>query len=114
MAAGLPVVCFDTGNNRSLLADSGYYAEPGSDESLAAAVLQALADPETARRKGDAGRERVRQRFSLEHCRAFLLDHYAQLSGKGWQQIRDGHPESKSVAWFTVFKEQGRGSGENE
>lgn len=82
MAAGLPVVCFDTGNNRSLLADSGYYAEPGSDESLAAAVLQALADQEKARRKGDAGRERVRQRFSLEHCRTFLLDHYAQLSGR--------------------------------
>lgn len=82
MAAGLPVVCFDTGTNRSLLADSGYYAEPGSDESLAAAVVRALADQETARRKGEAGRERVRQRFSLDHCRAFLLEHYAQLRGK--------------------------------
>lgn len=82
MAAGLPVVCFDTDNNRSLLAGSGYYADPGSDESLADAVVQALADQETARRKGNKGRERVRQRFSLEHCRAFLLDHYAQLSGR--------------------------------
>ena len=82
MAAGLPVVCFDTGNNRSLLGDSGYYAEPGSDESLAAAVVQALTDQETARRKGEAGREKVRQRFSLDHCRAFLLEHYAELSGK--------------------------------
>ncbi|MHB8810777.1 MAG: glycosyltransferase family 4 protein [Desulfobulbaceae bacterium] len=82
MAAGLPVVCFDTDNNRSLLADSGYYAKPGSDESLAAAVVQALADQETARRKGDAGRERVRQRFSLDHCRAFLLEHYAELRGR--------------------------------
>jgi glycosyltransferase involved in cell wall biosynthesis len=82
MAAGLPVVCFDTGNNRSLLGDSGYYAEPGSDESLTVAVIQALADQETARRKGDAGRERVRQRFSMDHCRAFLLEHYGQLSGK--------------------------------
>lgn len=83
MAAGLPVVCFDTDNNRRLLAESGYYAAPGSDESLAVAVVQALGDQETARRKGDAGRERVRQRFSMEHCRAFLLGHYAQLCGRG-------------------------------
>lgn len=80
MAAGLPVVCFDTGNNRSLLADSGYYAEPGSDESLAATVVQTLADQETARRKGDAGRERVRQRFSMKCCSSFLLEHYGQLA----------------------------------
>ena len=83
MAAGLPVVCFDTATNRSLLGESGYYAEPGSDEALAAAVAQVLADPETARRRAQNGRERIRQYYSLNHCREFLLSHYAQLGGKG-------------------------------
>jgi glycosyltransferase involved in cell wall biosynthesis len=83
MAAGLPVVCFDTENNRRFLADCGYYAQPGSDQSLAEAVIQALEDQEAARRKGNAGRETVRQRFSMDRCRTFLLEHYSQLSKRG-------------------------------
>jgi glycosyltransferase involved in cell wall biosynthesis len=79
MAAGLPVVCFDTANNRSLLAECGYYADPGSDESLAETVVHVLEDQETARRKADSGRERIRQRYSMSHCREFLLKNYAQL-----------------------------------
>lgn len=83
MAAGLPVVCFDTENNRRFLADCGYYAQPGSDQSLAEVVIQALDDQEGARQKGNAGRETVRQRFSMDRCRAFLLEHYSQLSKRG-------------------------------
>lgn len=82
MAAGLPVVCFATENNRRLLGDSGYFAEPGSDRSLAELVLQALADPETAQRKGNTAREMVRQRFSMAACRDLLLAHYAALREK--------------------------------
>ncbi len=83
MAAGLPVVCFNTVNNRSLLADGGYYADPGTDESLAEAVVHVLDDPETAHRKAEIGRELILQRFSMTRCRDFLLVNYAQLSGRG-------------------------------
>ncbi|HBI15661.1 MAG TPA: hypothetical protein DDY20_09140 [Desulfobulbaceae bacterium] len=93
MAAGLPVVCFDTGNNRRLLADSGFYADPGSDQSLAAAVFKALGDHEAACRKADEGRNRVRRHFSMDRCRDVLLGQYAKLSGRDEATMRRPDPD---------------------
>lgn len=39
MGAGLPVVCFDTPNNRRYLGDGGSYAADNTAESLASAIL---------------------------------------------------------------------------
>lgn len=83
MAAGLPVVCFDTENNRRILAESGYFAELGSDESLADSVVHAMKDEETARHKAEAGRERIRQHYSMNQCRKFLLKQYKELRRGG-------------------------------
>lgn len=82
MAAGLPVVCFDTLNNRSLLAECGYYADPDSDESLAKKVIEALDDHETAKCKASSGRERIHRSYSMSYCREILLEHYTGLRRK--------------------------------
>ena len=63
MGAGLPVVCFDTNNNRQILGESGYYAKA---ESLIEELEAVLVEPEMARKKGEAGLERVRQEFSWD------------------------------------------------
>ena len=64
MAAGLPVACFDTANNRHMLGSSGYFAPSGDAAGLAAAIRAALADRDAARRRGNEGRRAVRDRYS--------------------------------------------------
>jgi len=61
MGAGLPVVCFDTNSNRQILGEGGYYAKA---ESLIDEIEVVLAEPEIASKKGEVGKERVRQEFS--------------------------------------------------
>jgi len=59
MSTGLPIVAFDTPVSREYLGDLGLCAEPGSVEGLANNILSLLADPQAARRRGQALRERV-------------------------------------------------------
>lgn len=61
MAAGLPVVAYDTPTNRSILGDLGTYASRGDEESLARAVGDVARDPVTMRAVGGALRDRARQ-----------------------------------------------------
>ncbi|MBM9538210.1 glycosyltransferase [Desulfobulbus alkaliphilus] len=82
MAAGLPVVCFDTTNNRSLLGESGYYAAPGS-EAFTRAIEQAAVDREEGRRRGQAGRRVIQEHFSMAAVRETLLRSYVKLKAGG-------------------------------
>ncbi len=66
MGAGLPVVCFDTENNREYLSDGGEYARVVSSVGLSDATLRLLRDPELRRRKGEANRVRAAERFSWD------------------------------------------------
>ena len=59
MSTGLPIVAFDTPVSREYLGDLGLCADPGSVEGLANNILSLLADPQAARRRGQALRERV-------------------------------------------------------
>lgn len=61
MGAGLPVVCFDTRSNRQILGEGGYYAKA---ETLVEQIEVALAEPEQAGERGEAGRVRVNKEFS--------------------------------------------------
>ena len=79
MAVGRSVVCFDTGNNRSLLGDLGYYANQ-TDQTFAQAILAAADDaPEERRRRGAEARVRAGHEFSLAGIRAILIRHYRSM-----------------------------------
>jgi len=80
MAAGLPVVCFETENNSRILGSSGYFVPVGDVMALAEAVAAVLADPEQARRKGEQGRERVRVRYSSTAVGKELTRIYSRFS----------------------------------
>lgn len=68
MAAARPVVLTDVGGCRDLVTPGveGWLVPPGDVEALAAALLEALADPERQRLYGRRGREKVRRTFGLE------------------------------------------------
>jgi glycosyltransferase involved in cell wall biosynthesis len=65
MAAGKPVIAANAGGPREIVADgeTGILFEPGSPESLAAAIRRLLQDQRLRQRMGEAGRERVMEHF---------------------------------------------------
>jgi glycosyltransferase involved in cell wall biosynthesis len=64
MAAGLPVVCFDTPNNRDMLAGDGFFAPDGDVGALADQLESAIYNSERADRIGGAGQQRAERLFS--------------------------------------------------
>ncbi len=68
MAAARPVVLTDVGGCRDLVTPGveGWLVPPGNVEALAAALLEALDNPERQRLFGRRGREKVRRAFGLE------------------------------------------------
>jgi glycosyltransferase involved in cell wall biosynthesis len=71
MATGLPVVTLDVPPLAEIVrpGEEGLLFAEGDVDALAAHVSALLADPERARRMGEAGRERVVARFSWQrHC----------------------------------------------
>jgi glycosyltransferase involved in cell wall biosynthesis len=66
MAHGRPVVASAVGGLLDLVSDgvTGIHVPPGDVPALRAALERLLADRELRRRLGEAGRERVRERFS--------------------------------------------------
>jgi len=66
MAAGCPLVVTDVGGNRELIESgvTGYLVPPGDAAGIARHVLELLRDPGLRRRMGEAGRARVRSRFT--------------------------------------------------
>jgi glycosyltransferase involved in cell wall biosynthesis len=71
MALGKPVVCTATPGRDAALADgtTGLLVEPGSVESLRAAIRQVLENPSAAQAMGDRARDRV---VSVASFEAFL------------------------------------------
>jgi glycosyltransferase involved in cell wall biosynthesis len=82
MAAGLPVVCFDTPNNRAMLGESGCYASAdGADGGLVDAIAELAADPARARHLGVQARARVAAEYSWDASAETLLDLYYDCLG---------------------------------
>lgn len=81
MAAGLPVVCFDTPNNREILGEHGCYASAGSADALVECVAELAADREGARRRGLAGQQRARASYSWDASAAILERLYRDSLG---------------------------------
>jgi glycosyltransferase involved in cell wall biosynthesis len=78
MAAGLPVVCTDSGGNAELVADGATgLIVPAHDADLVVEGLAALrSDPVSARAMGQAGRTRVLSEFSVGSMVAGYLSAY--------------------------------------
>jgi glycosyltransferase involved in cell wall biosynthesis len=82
MACGLPVVTPAEGGGVEIVVDgvTGLHVEPRNPDALAAAILELLRDPSNAKAMGAAGRERVRQFFSLDRLIAEMTALYREIS----------------------------------
>lgn len=67
-ACGIPIIASRVGGIPEAVEDglNGYLLEPGDSAALAARLLELLGDPARRAAMGQAGRERVLERFSLE------------------------------------------------
>ncbi len=79
MAAGLPIVAFDTPVHREYLGALGFYAPMGDARGLATAVETALADPLRSAQQGQALRSRAIASFTWHHAAAQIEAVYAEL-----------------------------------
>lgn len=79
MATGLPVVSTRVGGIPELILDgaNGFLTPPGDAAALAAALARYVSDPELARQHGAAGRECIKQRYSMNA----MLSAYVTLYG---------------------------------
>jgi len=78
MGAGLPVVCFDTKNNRKYLDDGGIYADDTTPESLAQAIMKLVISRELREAKGVINRRRA-ELFSWEASAEKLEKLYQEI-----------------------------------
>jgi glycosyltransferase involved in cell wall biosynthesis len=88
MAAGLPVVAFDTPVHREYLGELGVYAPAGDAAGLAAAIAWALDHPEAARRAAHALRARVVSCYTWDHAAEAIEQMYGQLRDANLQGNR--------------------------
>lgn len=100
-ASGLPVVATNVGGTPELVEDgvTGFLIEPKNPARIAEAVLRLLDSPETARRMGQAGAERMRRHFSLDACvDAHVRMYNAVLSRAGAAVLADSQPAAMEGA----------------
>ena len=81
LAAGLPVACFATPNNRKFLGKTGWYAEEKTPAALARAITAILDDPDRARRRAEQGRRIVQEHYSMTGVGNKLHQFYDRLLG---------------------------------
>ena len=75
MAAGLPVVCFDTPNNRALLGANGYYAQ--RDGGSFRQMIESAVDDQPGRlERGRSGQHVILDSYSLGNVERVLTHHY--------------------------------------
>ena len=79
MAAGLPVVCYDSPNNNEILASGGFLADRSAGvSSLLLSLKQALSSPEEAQRRGKIARTRAEKRYSWDAAAAKVYAVYQE------------------------------------
>jgi L-malate glycosyltransferase len=84
MAAGNPVVATRVGAAADAVVDgeTGRLVPPADPAALAAAIEELLADPARARRMGEAGRARARERYAADAVIPKLEALYEELAGR--------------------------------
>lgn len=79
MGAGLPVVCYDTPNNRDILNNDGYFAEPGNVDDLLAGVQRALTEKNVSKEIATRNRQRVTEMFSWDRTVDNIMTAYKRV-----------------------------------
>ena len=84
MAVGLPIVATAVGGLPELVANgrNGWLVDANDAEALAGRIADLLADPEAARRMGEAGRQEARARFSRQRMAESMAAVYDQLASR--------------------------------
>jgi glycosyltransferase involved in cell wall biosynthesis len=87
MAAARPVVATAIGGTDEAVADevTGLLVPPRDPAALAAAIVRVRADPELARRLGQAGRARVEQEFSSRVTAERVMRIYDEVAPAAWR-----------------------------
>jgi len=75
-AAGLPIVATDVGGTSEIVINgqTGILVAPRDPQALANAVVSLLSDPSTARKMGDAARQRTSREFAIGTSASTLAD----------------------------------------
>jgi rhamnosyl/mannosyltransferase len=84
MACGKPVIATELGTGTSFVCRDGIdglIVPPRDPAALRSAIRALLSDPAKARRMGEAGRDRVREQFTLEEMARQFVGLYRQLLG---------------------------------
>ena len=82
MGAGLPIVCFESANNRAFLAENGVFAKPRDPADLAEKIFRILLNDELALTIGRANQKRVFEKFSWTTSGEVLQQVYRQAVQK--------------------------------
>jgi glycosyltransferase involved in cell wall biosynthesis len=100
MAAGKPIVLAATGEAERLIraAESGMVVPPHEPRKLAAAILRMLADPQSARRMGDRGRQFVIDNFEWSVLVRSWLKQLQEKSNLGAMETSTYEASVKSPA----------------
>lgn len=79
MACGVPVIATTGGALPEVIGDAGILVPPKNADALAAAIKQLLNDEQAQQRMSEAGRERVKQKFSWEQAARKTLEVYQEM-----------------------------------
>jgi glycosyltransferase involved in cell wall biosynthesis len=81
MAAGAPIVATRVGGTPEAISDgvNGLLVPPGDPRAMASAIAALLRDPSRARRLGDAARQSIYERFSMERMALATTQLYEAL-----------------------------------
>ena len=79
MACGVPVIATTGGALPEVVGDAGILVPPKNADALAAAIKQLLADKQAQQRMSEAGRKRVREKFSWEQAARKTLEVYQEV-----------------------------------
>ena len=79
MAVGLPTVCFDTPVNREILGELGVYADFGSRDSLATALVNLLSNDDERLTLSAKVRRRAMDSLTWTHSAEKIVDLYSQM-----------------------------------
>jgi glycosyltransferase involved in cell wall biosynthesis len=79
MSCGVPVIASSGGALPEVVGDAGILVPPKNADALAAAIKQLFNDEQAQRRMSEAGRKRVRQKFSWEQAARKTLEVYQEV-----------------------------------